>query len=201
MNTARSKKLEHLKWAIESRAKNQQSALRLLRLFEEYEDKWKTKHWTSAAQELLSVTFSLWRAAFLADKTAKRAALFSHATDFLEKMIEDNAISYTQDRKCNEWTFNYYTWNASAALKTLHKSWPDQVPEYERQKRSPTERWRYCQELLNAAVERFETHLLEIARAIETERKSRAQARETRLAAKARRRKVREFTFASRKAL
>src|SRR6266436_4940320 len=109
MTPTHTKKLEHLEWAVESRARNQRCAVRLLRLFMEYEEQWKTQRWARAAQDLLSVSFSLWRAAFLADKTAKRAAVFSHATDFLEKIIEDNAISYLQDRKCNEWTFNYYT--------------------------------------------------------------------------------------------
>jgi hypothetical protein len=196
MNPTKSKKLEHLQWAIESRARNQRCAVRLLGLFMEYEEQWNTKHWARAAQELLSVSFSLWRAAFLADKTAKRAAVFSHGTDFLEKIIEDNAISYMQDRKCNEWTFNYYTRNARTALETLNEYWPEQVPLYARQTRTPTERWRYCQELLDMAVEQFEL----AARDLQTKKSSREQVKEIRLASKARRRKVREITFASRKA-
>ncbi len=156
MSQTNSKKLEHLEWAIESRAQNQRCAVRLLRLFVEYEEKWKTKSWAGAAQGLLSVTFSLWRAAFLADKVAKRSLVFSHAMAFLEKIIEDNAISYPQDRKCNEWTFNYYTTNARAALEMLNKHWPDQVPVYKGRRLTPTERWRYCQGLLDEAVERFE---------------------------------------------
>jgi len=156
MTPTQTKKLEHLEWAVESRARNQRCSVRLLRLFIEFEDQWKTQRWARAAQDLLSVSFSLWRAAFLADKTAKRTAVFSHATDFLEKIIEDNAISYLQDRKCNEWTFNYYTRNARAALETLSKYWPKQVSAYAGKKRTPTERWRYCQELLDATVNNFE---------------------------------------------
>jgi hypothetical protein len=195
MNSTQSIKLEHLQWAIESRAQNQRCAVRLLRLFMEYEEQWKTKRWAGAAQELLSVSFSLWRAAFLADKTAKRAAVFSHATNFLEKIIEDNAISYVQDRQCNEWTFNYYTRNARTALETLNKSWPEQVRVWARQTRAPTERWRYCQALLDGAVEQFEV----AARALQAKRNSKEKTKERRLASKARRRKVREITFASRK--
>jgi hypothetical protein len=196
MTAAKLEKLAHLQWAIESRAANQRCALRLLGLFLEYESQWKTKHWSGAAQELLSVSFSLWRAAFLADKTAKRAAVFSHAMDFLEKIIEDNTISYIQDRKCNEWTFNYYTRNARTALETLHKNWPKHVPKYTGQTRTPTERWRYCQELLDEAVKQFEVALCEL----QAKKASSERTKERRLAAKARRRKVREFTFAERKA-
>jgi hypothetical protein len=78
-------KIKHLSWAVESRAKNQRSAVKLYRLFSEHEEHWKSKSMSVAAQSLLSVSFSLWRAAFLADKTAKRAAVFSHAKIFLEK--------------------------------------------------------------------------------------------------------------------
>jgi hypothetical protein len=38
MTPAKSKKLRHLEWAVESRARNQRSAVRLLSLFTEYED-------------------------------------------------------------------------------------------------------------------------------------------------------------------
>jgi hypothetical protein len=68
--------LEHLEWAIQSRAKNQITSLRLLRLFEEHESTWKTSKFARAAQDLIAVSFSLWRAAFLADKTSKRADVF-----------------------------------------------------------------------------------------------------------------------------
>ena len=103
MTPNQTKKIQHLRWAVESRARNQRSSVALLSLFMEYEAQWKTSHWARAAQDLLAVSFSLWRAAFLADKTAKRIAVVSHATEFLEKIVEDNAISYVQDRKCNEW--------------------------------------------------------------------------------------------------
>ncbi|MBA3962563.1 MAG: hypothetical protein H0X40_11760 [Chthoniobacterales bacterium] len=191
MNATKAKKLKHLQWAIESRAQNQRCALRLLRLFMEYEEKWKTKSWAGAAQGLLSVSFSLWRAAFLADKIAKRAAVFSHATDFLEKIIEDNAISYTQDRKCNEWTFNYYTRNARTALETLNEHWPEQVPVYARQRLTPTERWRYCQELLDVAVEQFDLAARDLQAKKTSTEQAKQKAKAIRSASKARRGKVR----------
>lgn len=187
-------KLQHLQWAVGSRTRNQQCAVHLLRLFMEYEAQWKTRRWARAAQDLLAVSFSLWRAAFLADKTAKRTAVFSHATEFLEKIIEDNAISYVQDRKCNEWTFNYYTRNARASLEMLNKYWPNEVPSYVGRKRTPVERWDYCQELLNKAVKGFEI----AAESILTKQGATRKGRETRLAAKVRKRKSRAITIAQR---
>ena len=85
--TAVQSKLAHLEWAIHSRAENQICSLRLLGLFEKYEDTWKTRKFSRAAQDLIAVSFSLWRAAFLADKTSKRADVFDHGRNLLEKII------------------------------------------------------------------------------------------------------------------
>ena len=194
MTPTQTKKIEHLSWSVDSRYRNQKCAVRLLALFMEHEELWKTRTWARAAQDLLAVSFSLWRAAFLADKTAKRVAVFSHGTDFLEKIIEDNAISYVQDRKSNEWTFNYYTRNARSALEMLHQYWPSQVPKYVGKKRTPVERWDYCQDLLDQAVTGFENE----AQRIEANEKAAAEKRERRVAAKARRAKSRSVTLATR---
>jgi len=195
MNQDQIDKVDHLKWAIKSRTKNQESALVLLGLFYEYDGQWKTQKWSRAAQELLSISFSLWRAAFLADKTAKRIDVFADGVEFLEKIIEDNAISYAQDKKCNEWTFNYYTRSARSALESLYRYWPKLAPKYEGKKRNPTERWDYCQELLDKAMGNFSAE----ARRLKDARNLAQSKRATRSAKKMRRKKVRAITLASRK--
>jgi len=96
----------------------------------------------------------------LADKTGNRGDVFAHGKDFLEKIIEDNSISYPQDRKSKEWTFNYYTSNARSRLEKLSTSWNGAVPAYQVQKRSATARWDYCQKLLDEAVSGFERLLM-----------------------------------------
>ncbi len=149
-------KLKHLDWAIKSRSANQMCSLRLLTLFYHFEEHWKTKKFSRAAQDLTAVSFSLRRAAFLADKTGKRGIVFEQGKAFLELLIEDNAISYPQDKKSREWTFNYYTRNARSSLEILHKFWPDAVPAYDGKKRNAIVRWEYCQQLLNEAVTGFE---------------------------------------------
>ena len=132
----------------------------------------------------------------MADKARERAAVFSDAISFLEKIIEDNAISYAQDRKCKGWTFNYYTRNARASLELLANYWPQQVPAYEGSQRNPTERWDYCQTLLDEAVTCFEAAAGDKQASADDARRS----REKRSAAKERRRVSRAVTLASRKA-
>ena len=193
--TSNEDRIRHLKWAVGSRARNQQCAVQLLQLFIEYEDQWKTKKWARAAQDLLSVSFSLWRAAFLADKTSKRADVFLHAKNFLEKLIEDNAISYVQDRTCKEWTFNYYTKNAKASLKALAESWPEQVEAYEDKTRTPIQRWEYCQDLLQKAVEKFRI----AARDLAAQKVAATKSKETGLSASEKKRKSRAITRTARR--
>jgi hypothetical protein len=114
----------HLEWLVKSRARNQHSALELFKLFAKYPALMKSKELSPTSQNLVAVCFSLWRAAFLADKTGTRHAVFEHARKFLGKMLIDNAITYPQDRSAREWTFNYYMNNAKDGLLHLSTNWP-----------------------------------------------------------------------------
>jgi hypothetical protein len=188
--TEEPEKLSHLKWAIDKRYQNQRCSLQLLTLLTIHERQWKTKKFARAAQDLISVAFSLWRAAFLADKTGKRERVFDEGKEFLEKIIEDNTISYPQDKKSKEWTFNYYTRNAREALQVLNRHWPEQVPPYGGGPRIPTDRWEYCQSLLDTGVTNFGNLLREI----EEDNDQAKKAKETRDAARERRKKSRAIS-------
>lgn len=188
-------KHDHLEWAIRSRARNQECCLKLLRLFDEDPAFWKTKTASRASQELLAVAFSLWRAAFLADKTGKREQVFTHGRDFLARLIEDNAIAYPQDKTAREWSFNYYTRNARYSLEFLASYWKHGLPKYAGATRNAVERWDYCQDLLDQGVAHFGTLISE--RRIIKERKTAGRA--VREDAKKRRRTVRELTAPDRK--
>jgi hypothetical protein len=189
-------KLAHYEWAVERRYWNQQCSVRLLRLFETYDANWVTLKYSRAAQDLLSVAFSLWRAAFLAEKESARGKVFADGKRFLEAIIRSNAIGYTQDYNAREWTFNYYTRNARYALQNLNKFWADIAPPYEGKKRTATERWDYCHMLLDRTVENFEGHL--------RQRRSLAEKRrvkgENKTNAEKRRQAVRLLTEPDRKA-
>jgi hypothetical protein len=116
---------EHLKWLVNSRTSNQKSALRLFEFFDNYPTKIKRSEFAPKVQMLVAVCFSLWRAAFLADKTGLRIAVLEDAKNFLGKMLTDNAITYPQDRNSREFTFNYYMVNARDNLVNLGKDWKE----------------------------------------------------------------------------
>ena len=77
------------------------------------------------AQTLIAITFSLWRAAFLAGRSASGAETAAHAKEFLYEMIANNAINYPQDKAARNWTFNYYVANARNRLKDYVGIFPD----------------------------------------------------------------------------
>src|SRR5438128_1496600 len=117
--------LEHLTWLVESRYANQSAAVRLFNLLETHLTKVRSKRFSTTSQRMVSVCFSLWRAAFLSDKTGKRSAVVDDAKTFLGKMLTDNAITYPQDRSTREWTFNYYMVNEESILLKLAVDWKD----------------------------------------------------------------------------
>jgi hypothetical protein len=192
--TSKTNKVTHLQWAINSRSRNQTAALRLLELFVKYENLWKAQKLSRAAQDLIGVTFSLWRAAFLADKSGRRADVFDHGRLFLERLIEDNAIAYPQDKTCREWSFNYYTRSARSSLQVLNEYWPVEAPRYVAKKRNATQRWEYCQDLLDQAVAGFEGRL----RKTQATNEHIADAKARRVARKKKRAIVRNLTLTAR---
>ena len=156
----------HLQWLVDSRAANQKSALTLLRILDNNIEKIrKNKEHSTRAQLLVAVCFSLWRAAFLADKTGVRETVLQHAQDFLGKMLADNAITYPQDRASKEWTFNYYMNNAKDSLLLLSKQWPnikDILSAYKKVSKNSTlsrRRWDRHQLAFECAVTSFKNDL------------------------------------------
>ena len=68
---------------------------------------------------LVGIGFSLWRAAFLTNKSGKREDTHKAAIDFLSEILETNAINFTQDKKAMDFTFNYYLANVRFRLAEL----------------------------------------------------------------------------------
>jgi hypothetical protein len=114
----------YLEWLINSRMKNQIACLKLFNAFEQFPEQAKSKEFRDHSYNLVAVGFSLWRAAFLADKTGARESVFEDARAFLAQLLTNNAINYPQDRQTREWTFNYYMINATNYLRKLAKKWP-----------------------------------------------------------------------------
>ena len=152
----------HLEWLIRSRESNQQSTLQLHKLIHAHFEKIKGKKTLSVkAQALATVCFSLWRAAFLADKTGTHAATVRDVQAFLGKMLTDNAITYPQDRASREWTFNYSVEAARNGLLALAKHWPEVsstlsvVKKITKGTTAAGRRWDRHQAALQVALEHF----------------------------------------------
>jgi len=148
-------KLATLQWLVENRSRNQMCAIRLFKLLKENQSRIEQKGYELFAQDLVGITFSLWRAVFLADKKWERAVSLESAIQFFETLIADNAINYPQDKKFNEWTFNYYTNNVRYAFLHLEEGWKKFVPKWHSKDRPPEERWEYGQNHLEQTIEKF----------------------------------------------
>lgn len=153
--------LDHIKWLISSRGKNNTVALKLLGLFQKYPKRVRTDEFHIHAQHLVSIAFSLWRAAFLTD-TAGGITKFDHAEQFLKKLLVDNQISFVQDRAWREWTVNYYNSDARLRLSAMQQNWPGlalgQLLPPSGQSTSK-QRWAYLHRAFEKAVQHFATEL------------------------------------------
>jgi hypothetical protein len=152
---------EHLDWLIQSRGRIQSSSVKLYRLMDEYPDRLKGDDYLNVSQALVATAFSLWRAAFLADKTGMRDDVFEDAKSFLSKVIVDNAIGFSQDRTHRDWTFNYYVSSAESRLRWLSNNLLGFQNGFSRQpfqqggKSKPKQRWEICQDALETALDRL----------------------------------------------
>lgn len=156
----------HLDWLIRSRESNQRAALELHKLISTHSSKIKkTKQLSVKAQALTAITFSLWRSAFLADKTGTHEATIQDAHTFLGKMLTDNAITYPQDRASREWTYNYYMDAAKSGLLSLAKHWPEVSGTLSSKNKVikgstvASRRWDKYQATLRIALDRFQLEL------------------------------------------
>jgi len=146
---------EHIEWLVENRAKNQKTAAKLFKLLDEHSDEIRKRNLVWAATALVGVAFSLWRAAFLADKRGtKREITLNAAKDFLGGMLRDNVIAFSQDRRNREWTFNYYIQNALDRLNQLDVKWPG-ILRGKPDSWTTEERWEYHQLVFDRAVNRL----------------------------------------------
>jgi hypothetical protein len=155
----------HLEWLLKSRAANQKYALKLFNLIEAHPTLIKGDRFLVFVQGLVGITFSLWRAAFLADRTGHKEARLKAAKGFLETIITDNAIAFLQDKTHREWTFTYYMNNVRFALDALRKQSKNShlVPEWKFKGGNARVWWEQGQSLLEHVIDNFEKELQTIA--------------------------------------
>ena len=157
---------EHLDWLVESRARNQRACLEIFKSIEAFPDRAKSRKFRSQTYYLVSVAFSLWRAAFLADhQGGEGTEVFSDARAFLAQIITNNAIGYTQDRNSREWTFSYYMIAAANSLAKLSERWPEIAAVLSKQDKvqkgttKPRRRWNRHQKALETAINLYSAAL------------------------------------------
>ena len=68
---------------------------------------------------LVGAAFSLWRAAFLTETKRDWPSILEHATAFLDRLVADNAIAYTQEKSTLEWSVGYYLNNACFRIASI----------------------------------------------------------------------------------
>jgi hypothetical protein len=144
----------YLEWLVESRSQNQHTSLGLFKLLESLE---KNHPLATFGITSVAISFSLWRAVFLAEGSGGVEQRFEDAVAFLRIVIRDNAIAYTQDKVSSEWTFRYYVNNTGLRLRGLSEMRPDILPNFRQHPGdvTPTELWEHHQKNLDLAVGNF----------------------------------------------
>lgn len=156
---------KHLKWLVESRKENQEVSAHLYELLTP--KCWGNSKLGYEAKTLVSIGFSLWRAAFLANKSGYLTETNEHTRYFLGEMLETNAIAFTQDKKAKGFTFNYYLANVRFRLAEFKHDNPSfevdalLLEKGKLKKMKPTDRWRAYQKAFRDAVDHFENRLNE----------------------------------------
>lgn len=115
-------RVKDLEWAVNARCQIQGELLRLYKFVaasrKELE---KREEWRRAYERLVGASFSLWRAAFLCSVNRSPLLVFEDTIRFLERLLETNAIAFTQDFDMRGWSAGHYINNAKARLIGMHR--------------------------------------------------------------------------------
>jgi hypothetical protein len=105
--------IDHLEWAIDQRAKIQHTLLALYSYAKKVPPEDRTFFQDSIFDSLLSASFALWRAVFLADRPVTEESLHDAQTEFLATVLSTNAITFNDDRRNSAWSLGFYMQAAS----------------------------------------------------------------------------------------
>ena len=151
-----------MKWLVHHRSEVQKTAHDLYLLIPKKKRPVK-KHISLIHQDLVGVLFCLWRGVFLAhNKDSNPGDPLFNASAFLKKVIEDNAITFGDDKTFKEWTANFYvdcagriligfpistTGKATGRCETISPLWI--VEDYPSDIKG---RWEYNHKILKAKI-------------------------------------------------
>ena len=154
---------EHAEWLAQHRGNNQVISAKLYRLLKTYRD--HVDDFGYETELLVAVAFSLWRSAFLSDKSGYRSETTKKAVSFLAELLQNNAIVFSSERSANDWAFNYFATNAKWRLEALQDQWSEfdigPLAPPKKQAHVPKDRWECLHEAFCMAVNHFEDLLIE----------------------------------------
>lgn len=115
-------------WLVESRSKVQHLLLELYRFLKDNRSTLEQRGFERSVFGLLvGAAFSLWRAAFLANAERSWPDILKKAEDLLQIVVEDNAISYLQEKKTEDWMVGYYLNNARYRLARVRSKFAEVI--------------------------------------------------------------------------
>ena len=95
-------------WLVRQRSEIQELLLDLYQFGKNSPKRLEDEFTRSVYHLLVGATFSLWRAVFLIEPETTTKQTVDDSVKFLEHLVRDNAINYTQDRNTRAWTAGYY---------------------------------------------------------------------------------------------
>ncbi|MGO4508020.1 hypothetical protein AB4Z51_13460 [Bradyrhizobium sp. 2TAF36] len=120
--------VQHIAWAIEQRAEIQRTLLALYDYGTAFGPGSSSPFKLALFNDLVGAAFSLWRAVFLADQIRDFGSVHEKATDFLQRVVSTNAITFSDDKANSAWSVGYYLDNAKLRLENARKYTQDNQP-------------------------------------------------------------------------
>ena len=111
--------LDHLKWAIDQRAKIQHTLLALYTRAQTIPLEDQSHFEESVFDSLISASFALWRAVFLAERPVTDENLRHAQTEFLATILSTNAVTFADDRRNSAYSLGFYMGAAALHIHSL----------------------------------------------------------------------------------
>ncbi|HEX3485455.1 MAG TPA: hypothetical protein VHT51_10370 [Micropepsaceae bacterium] len=158
MGSSKKKQLptpEHVEWLVQQRSLHQRVSSKLYGMLVTH--KVAAEPLQSYARALVGTSFSLWRSMFLSDKNEHAESALESSKAFLAEVLQNNAITFTQDRQERDWTFDYYANNASFRLDYLSQAWEtDLFSAVGPWRPEPKDQWERLMGAFQLATEHFD---------------------------------------------
>ncbi len=122
MTEEEEKEIKHLAWLVARRSEIQDTALRVLIVLKDKREGFASiPEIRSVLGLMVGTVYSLWRAVFLTNAIRDWTTILGSGEKFLQTLIADNAIAYTQERDNRNWTVGFYINNAKYRILEIYR--------------------------------------------------------------------------------